>query len=563
MTELSRSYVHGAGTEPLIGESIGQFFERTAAARPDRDALVARHQEIRWTWRELRERVDACAAGLIDTGLEPGDRVAIWAQNRAEWLVAQLATAKAGLVLVNVNPAARTGELQAYLDLVGARALILQDRFKSSDYIAMIRELAPELDDAEPGSLRCSAIPSLEIVVRLGEGRTAGMLHFDDVLERASDAARRRVEEIGAAIQFDDPVDIQFSSATGDVPAGATLTHHNILNNGASIGRALRLGEADRVCIPVPLFHCFGMVMGNMACLAHGATIVYPGDAFDPEATLATIAAERCTACYGVPAMFIGMLEHETFGDHDLSSLRTGVMGGAPCPIETMQQVVRDMHMEEVTIAYGMTETSPVSFMCDINDSVERRVSSVGTVRAHVEAKIVDSDGHVVPRDTPGELCIRGYNVMLGYWNDPARTEQVIDRAGWMHTGDLAKLDAHGYCNIVGGVKDTVIRGGENITPAEVESFLAEHEAVAEVIVVGVPDRRMGEELCACVRLEAGHALDAETLRAFCKEKIAHYKIPRYVRIYESFPGSSGRALRYMLREESKAELGLEDAETA
>lgn len=562
MTELERSYVHGVGTASLIGEPIGRFFDRTAASRPDGDALVARHQGVRWTWRTLRERVDAFAAGLLDTGLTPGDRVAIWVQNRAEWTVAQFATAKAGLILVNINPAARTGELQEQLNTVGARALILQDSFKSSDYIAMIRELAPELSGSAPGRLQCRAVPSLEVVIRLGEGRTDGMLHFDDVLGRAADAARERLDEIGREIRFDDPVNIQFSSATGERPAGATLTHHNILNNGYFIGGTLRLGESDRICIPVPLFHCFGMVMGNMACLAHGATMVYPEDAFDPEATLAAIAEERCTACYGVPAMFIGMLEHERFDDYDLSSLRTGVMGGAPCPIETMQQVVRDMHMQEVTIAYGMTETSPVSFMCDIDDSIERRVSTVGTVRPYVEAKIIDARGRIVPVDTPGELCIRGYNVMRGYWEDPDYTDRVIDRAGWMHTGDLAKLDAAGYCNIVGEVKDTIIRGGENVSPSEVESFLAGHDAVAEAIVVGVPDRRMGEELCACVRLEPGHALDADDLRAFCRDRIAHYKIPRYVRTYQAFPDSSGRALRYLLREESLADLGLAEAET-
>ena len=427
----------------------------------------------------------------------------------------------------------------------------------------MMRELVPELDGARPGALRSQAIPSLANVIHLGDEPVAGMLRFDELSGLASESDHRRLDEIAGIIQFDDPVDIQFSSATGARPAGATLTHHNILNNGIVIGRTLRLGESDRVCIPVPLFHCFGMVMGNMACLAHGATMIYPDDAFDPGTTLATIAEERCTACYGVPAMFIGMLEHEEFAGHDLSSLRTGVMGGAPCPIETMNQVVRDMHMEEVTIAYGMTETSPVSFMCDIDDSIERRVSTVGTIRAHTEAKIVDADGRVVPRDTPGELCVRGYNVMLGYWDDPGRTGEVIDRAGWMHTGDLAKLDADGYCNIVGGVKDTVIRGGENISPAEVEEFLLQHQGVAEVVVVGVPDRRLGEELCACVRPESGHELDPEELRAFCRDRIAHYKIPRYVRIYAGFPGSTGRALRYMLREESKADLGLEDPETA
>jgi len=563
MSDASLSYVHGLGRAPLIGEPIGRFFDRTVATRPNGDALIARHQGIRWTWTELRARVDAMAAGLVETGLKRGDRVAIWAQNRAEWLVTQFACAKAGLVLVNINPAARPGELRDYLNVVGARALVLQDRFKTSDYIAMAQEVLPELTHSRPGALHSAAIPSLECVIRLGDGRTDGMFHFDDVLELGSDEAHARLAAIGAQIQFDEPCNIQFSSATGDVPAGATLSHHNILNNGFTVGETLHLGQADRVCIPVPLFHCFGMVMGNMACLAHGATIVYPDDTFAPDTTLSAIAEERCSACYGVPAMFIGMLEHEDFARYDLSGLRTGVMAGAPCPIETMRQVVSDMHMEQVTIAYGMTETSPVSFMCDIDDSVERRVSTVGTIRPYVEAKVIDADGQIVPRDTPGELCVRGYNVMLGYWGDDARTNEVIDLAGWMHTGDLARLDAEGYCNIVGGVKDVVIRGGENISPAEVEAFLADHEAIAEVIVVGVPDPRMGEELCACVRLEPGHSLDTDGLRAFCKDRISHYKIPRYLRIYDRFPGSSGRALRYMLREESVADLGLEEAGSA
>jgi fatty-acyl-CoA synthase len=558
MTELVSSYVHGIGTEPLVGESIGSFFRRTAAARGDADALVASQQGIRWSWSEFAERVDRFAAGLLALGLVPGDRVAIWAQNRAEWTVAQFATARAGLILVNINPAARTAELQESLRLVGARALILQDHFKSSDYIAMARELMPELDEARPGGLASAAIPSLELVIRLGRETTPGMLRFDDVLERSTPTAREHLESVAAEVDFGDPANIQFSSATGEYPAGATLTHHNLLNNALTVARTLRLAAHDRVCIPVPLFHSFGMVIGNLACLASGATMVYPADAFDARATLAAIAGERCTACYGVPAMFIGMLEHEDFASFDLSSLRTGVMAGAPCPIETMRQVVRDMHMEQVTIAYGMTESSPVSFMSDIDDPLERRVATVGTIRAHVEAKVIDAEGRVVAPGTPGELCVRGYNVMRGYWNDPDYTARVIDAGGWLHTGDLAQLDAAGYCSIVGGVKDTIIRGGENISPAEVEDFLARHEAIGQVLVVGVPDQRMGEELCACVVPASGQVIDADELRAFCRERIAHHKIPRYVRIYERFPSSGGRALRYLLREESVAALGLE-----
>jgi fatty-acyl-CoA synthase len=558
MSKLTRSYVHGAGATPLVGDTVGQCLDRAAAAHGEREALVAPRQGIRWTWRELREQVDGFAAGLLALGLVPGDRIAIWAQNRAEWLVAQLAAAKAGLILVNINPAARKAELQQSLNRVDARALIVQDAFKTSDYLAMLRELVPELARCEPGALRCEALPSLQWVIHLGGADEPGMLRFDSVSARADDGHSRQLAGIAAAVQFDDPVNIQFSSAAGR-PAGATLSHHNIVNNGLVVGRTLRLTEADRVCIPVPLFHCFGMVIGNMACLTHGSTMVYPGEAFDPAQTLAAIATERCTAAYGVPAMFIAMLDQENFASHDLSSLRTGVMAGAPCPVDTMRQVMRDMHMDEVTIAYGMTETSPVTFMSDVDDPVERRVSTVGTIRAHTEVKIIDAEGRIVPPGTPGELCTRGYNVMLGYWDDPELTARVIDRAGWMHTGDLATLDEDGYASIVGGLKDMVIRGGENIYLSEVEEFLRGHPAIAEVVVVGVPDRRLGEELCACVRPVPGETVDAERLRDFCAGEIAHYKIPRYVRCMERFPASSGAALRFLLRQQSMTELGITD----
>ncbi|MQM39186.1 3-[(3aS,4S,7aS)-7a-methyl-1,5-dioxo-octahydro-1H-inden-4-yl]propanoyl:CoA ligase [wastewater metagenome] len=565
MTPLSRSYVHGASEQPLNGETVGRCFDRVVDEHGSREALVCRAEDIRWTWRELAARVDDFAAGLLALGLERGDRIAVWAQNRSEWVITQFAAAKAGLVLVNINPAARQGELREYLNQVGARALVVQDRFKTSDYLAMLADLLPELTAAQPGRLRAQAVPSLEIVVRLGEteGSGLGMLRFDEVLRQANDAARRRLTEAAEEIDFDDPVNIQFSSASGGKPAGATLTHHNIVNNGYFIGETLRLTSEDRICVPVPLFHCFGMVMGNMACLTHGSTIVYPGESFDPEQALATVAAERCSGLYGVPAMFIAMLEHENFADYDLGSLRTGIMAGAPCPIETMRQVVADMHMEQVTIAYGMTETSPVSFMSDVDDALERRVSTVGTIRPHTEVKIVDAAGRIVPAGEVGELCVRGYNVMRGYWGEPERTAQVIDAGGWMHTGDLAKLDADGYCNIVGGVKNVVIRGGENVYPVEIEEFLAKQPGVAEAVVFGVPDQRLGEEVCACVRLQEGASLDEASLRERCRGEIAHYKVPRYFRFFESFPASSGGALKFMLREKVIAELGLEAPQTA
>jgi fatty-acyl-CoA synthase len=553
------SYVHGASRQPLLGETVGAFFEQTVQAYSEREALVCPDQGVRWTWRQLGEQVDAVAAGLLACGLKPGERLAIWAQNRSEWTVTQFAAAKAGLILVNINPAARKDELQQQLNQVGAAGLIVQDRFKTSDYLAMLSDLIPELAASEPGRLQCEAVPTLRLLVHLSEDAVPGMLTFAGLARQGSEQHRQQLQEIAPTIDFDDPVNIQFSSATGGKPAAATLTHHNILNNGFFIGETLRLSPADRICIPVPLFHCFGMVMGNMACLTHGSTMVYPGEAFDPAQTLQTIAAERCTGVYGVPAMFIGMLEHESFGSHDLGSLRTGIMAGAPCPVETMRQVIRDMHMEQVVIAYGMTESSPVSFMSDVDDPVERRVSTVGTIRPHVEVKIIDDQGRIVPRGQAGELCVRGYSVMRGYWGDASRTAQVIDPQGWLHTGDLAKLDADGYCSIVGGIKDMVIRGGENVFPVEVEEFLLRHPAVAEAVVVGVPDPRLGEELFACIRLADGSELTEAELRAFCKDQIAHYKIPRYIRFYEQLPASTGRALKFMLREQAMAELGLEE----
>lgn len=559
MGKLTRSYVHGIGDRPLIGETVGGYLERIAAEQPESPALVDRQQGVRWSWQQLNTVVDDYAAALLAMGLDPGDRIAIWAQNRSEWTITQFAAARAGLILVNLNPAARTHEALEQLQLVSPRALVVQDTFKTSDYIAMVREMLPELTESEPGPLRSEALPELEWVIRLGDQHSAGMLRFSDLPARADDAARDRLRQVTDEVQFDAPVNIQFSNATGGKAAGATLTHHNILNNGHIVGQTLRLGHEDRICIPVPLFHCFGMVMGNMACLAHGSTMVYPEEAFDPLATLQTIHDERCTGVYGVPAMFSAMLDHEQFRRFDLASLRTGIMAGAPCPIETMRRVIDEMNMHQVVIGYGMTETSPVSFMSRVDDDVELRVSTVGRICPHTEAKVIDSDGRLVPPDTTGELCTRGYNVMRGYWENPALTDQVIDAAGWMHTGDLARLDPDGYCRIVGGIKDVVIRGGENIYPAEVEEFLTEHPAIAEAVVVGVPDERMGEEACACIRLEQGQTLDADAVRGFCREAIAHYKVPKYIRFYERFPGSTGGALKFMLRTESLKALGLQD----
>jgi len=558
------SYVHGAATQPLIGQTIGRFFDAVCAEHAVRDALIVRHQQVRLTYGQLKERVDALACGLLRLGLQPGDRIGLWSQNNLEWVLTQFATAKAGLILVNVNPAYRRHELEYALGKSGCRALILAPQFKSSRYLDILASVVPELIDMEPGELQAAVLPCLQWVIRLGEERTAGMLNFGDLMIAPDAQELAALQTIGASLQFDDAINIQFTSGTTGSPKGATLSHHNILNNGFFIGEALKLTCADRVCIPVPLYHCFGMVLGNLACLTHGATMVYPAEAFDPAACLATVAQERCTALYGVPTMFIAMFDNPDFGTFDLTSLRTGIMAGSPCPVEVMRRVVEQMHMREVTIAYGMTETSPVSFQSSTDDPIERRVSTVGRIHPHCEVKIVDEEGRIVPRGVAGELCTRGYSVMLGYWGDEARTAEVLDSNGWMHTGDMGMLDEQGYCNIVGRIKDMVIRGGENIYPREIEEFLYQHPAIRDVQIVGVPDRKYGEELCAWIILREGVTLDESGVRAFCEGQIAHYKIPRYVRFVETFPLTvTGKVQKYLIREQMKRELGLQEEQTA
>ena len=479
-------------------------------------------------------------------------------------MIAQFATAKAGIILVNINPAYRLSELDYALNKVGCRALITATAFKSSDYVGMINALAPELAASAPGKLNAERLPKLEIVVQIGGPKAAGMFAFDHVLRMGGAAQRARLSELARSLQFDDPINIQFTSGTTGAPKGATLTHHNILNNGFFIGETMRYTDQDRVCIPVPLYHCFGMVIGNLACITHGSAMVFPGEGFDPLATLQTVAEERCTSLYGVPTMFIAELEHPQFSSFDLSSLRTGVMAGAPCPTEIMRRCVDLMHLSDITIAYGMTETSPVSTQTSVDDPLDRRVSSVGRVHPHLEVKIIDTDGRIVPRGTAGELCTRGYSVMRGYWDDPERTAQAIDAAKWMHTGDLATIDADGYCNIVGRIKDLVIRGGENVYPREIEEFLYRHPKIQDVQVFGVPDERYGEELCAWVKLRAGESLTVEEVKAFCQGQIAHYKIPRHVRFVEEFPMTvTGKMQKFLMREQMVAELGLHAAATA
>ncbi|MFC5461759.1 AMP-binding protein [Massilia niabensis] len=556
--QQSLSYVHGAHDVPLIGQTIGPFLSGIAQRFGDNEALVVPHQGVRWTYKEFDERVSRLAVGLLALGLRPGDRIGIWSQNCAEWVLVQFATARAGLVMVNINPAYRRSELEYVLDKVQCAALILAPAFKSSDYIAILEDVVPEIRDSAPSRLQSPRLPHLKHVIRLGADRTPGMLNFDDVSVPPGDVQLAHLAEIEAALQFDEPVNIQFTSGTTGAPKGATLTHHNILNNGFFVGEAMKLTSTDKLCIPVPLYHCFGMVLGNLACVTHGATMVFPGESFEPKAVLETVQAERCTGLHGVPTMFITLLDHPDFGNYDLSTLRTGIMAGSPCPAEVMSRVIGKMHLAEITIAYGMTETSPVSFQSSVDDPVHLRVSTIGRVHPHLEVKIVDADGKIVPRGVKGELLTRGYSVMLGYWGDEEKTREAIDAARWMHTGDLAVIDEQGFAAIVGRAKDMVIRGGENIYPREIEEFLYRHPKVLDVQCVGVPDPKYGEELCACIVLRPGMAANEDEIREFCKGQIAHYKIPRHIRFVTGFPMTvTGKIQKYLLRQQVTTELGL------
>jgi fatty-acyl-CoA synthase len=559
MGKLIQSYVHGASAVPLIGDTIGVHFDRAVARWPESEALVVRHQEIRWTYRELQRQVNAFAAGLIALGLEPGDRVGIWSPNNAEWVVTQFATAKAGIILVNINPAYRVAELEYALNKAGCKVLITASAFKSTNYIAMLLKLAPELESYRPGDLHAARLPALRTIISLADTPLPGIVRFADVAAIAEPVHWQRLADLSSMLQFDDPINIQFTSGTTGFPKGATLTHHNILNNGFFVGEAMRLTSHDRLCIPVPLYHCFGMVLGNLACITHGSAMIYPSEVFDPLAVMETVATEHCTALHGVPTMFIAILDHPAFSRFDFSSLRTGIMAGAPCPVEVMKRVNEAMHMEQITIAYGMTETSPVSFQSSVGDSPERRVSTVGHVHPHIEVKIVDAAGQIVPPGSPGELLTRGYSVMRGYWNDPEHTAEAIDAAGWMHTGDLATLDEDGYGNIVGRIKDMVIRGGENVYPREIEEFLYQHPKIQDVQVIGVPDAHYGEEICAWIRLRESVTATPEEILNFCRGQIAHYKIPRYIKFVDKFPMTvTGKVQKFAMREQMIVELGLQ-----
>ncbi|AMX02013.1 AMP-binding protein [Microbulbifer thermotolerans] len=560
MTDTLLSYTRGNSNLPLINMTIGDKFDQIAGDFPDNEALVVRHQGIRWTYREFRQQVDICARALLAVGINKGDRVGIWSPNCAEWVTLQLATAKIGAILVNINPSYRLHELEYALNHSQTRMLVLAERFKSSSYTEMLYELAPELRASPRGKLSAAKLPHLQIVANLSEGKHDGMWRWNDLLEEAEKVGAKHLQAVQQSLHFRDPINIQYTSGTTGFPKGATLSHHNILNNGYFVAESIKLTERDRLVIPVPLYHCFGMVMGNLGCLTHGATIIYPGEGFDPGAVLETVAEERATALYGVPTMFIAELEHPNFASYDLSSLRTGIMAGSICPAEVMKAVNHKMHMREVQIAYGMTETSPVSTQTAADDPFDKRVTTVGRTQPHLESKIIDpASGETLPRGAIGELCTRGYSVMLGYWNNDEATRAAIDDDGWMHTGDLATMDEDGYIQIAGRIKDMVIRGGENIYPKEVEEFLFTHPAIADVQVTGVPDKKYGEELVAWVQLRTdADAVSAEELREFCKGKITHFKIPRYFKFTDSFPMTvTGKIQKFKMREISIAELGL------
>ena len=552
----AESYARGATEPALIEQTIGDFFDAMVARQPDALALVSRHEGQRFSYRELQVESNRLASALLKTGLVPGDRVGIWSHNNVAWVLMQIATAKAGLVLVNINPAYRTSEVEYALNKVGCKALVTMPRFKTSDYLGMLREL---------GAKKLPQLQAIYWIDAPGQGAAeAGMTRFSTLLEHG-DPLDARVAEVQQGLQATDPINIQFTSGTTGFPKGATLTHRNILNNGFFIGECMQLTPADKLCIPVPMYHCFGMVLGNLACLTHGSAIVYPNDGFDALTVLETVQAERCTGLHGVPTMFIAELDHPRFAEFDLGSLRTGIMAGTACPIEVMKRVVEQMHLSQITIAYGMTETSPVSCQSSTTTPLDKRVTTVGTVQPHIEIKIVDPEtGATVPRGQSGEFCTRGYSVMHGYWDDEPRTREAIDTDGWMHTGDLAVMDAEGYVNIVGRIKDLVIRGGENIYPREIEEFLYRHPKVQDVQVVGLPDKRYGEELCAWIITKPGQTVTADEIRDFCKGQIAHYKVPKYIQFVDAFPMTvTGKIQKFKIRDEMKIQLGLDEEKTA
>lgn len=550
------SYVHGTSSEQLLSCTVAELLSRAARDHPRHDALIVPLQNIRWSYQALQEEVERFAAGFAALGLKPGERVGIWAPNCWEWVVTQFASARAGLILVNINPAYRLSELSYALETTGCSALIATPRFKTSNYVEMLTELIPEIGSDDSGKMVSSKFPDLRTFVLLGGGDAAGFIRFNTIPDLATSSHWQQVENLQQQLQFDDPINIQFTSGTTGTPKAATLTHHNIVNNAYFVGLQMKLTEADRMCIPVPMYHCFGMVLGTLCSVAHAAVMVFSSEGFDAKAAIDTVEKERCTILHGVPTMFIAELEVADFKERDLICLRSGIMAGAPCPVELMHRVMDEMHLEEITIAYGMTETGPVSFQTSVDDPVERRVTTVGRVLPHIEIKIVDDRGQVVPRGTPGELLTRGYCVMPYYWNDPKRTNKAIDSAHWIASGDIAVIDDDSYCQIVGRLKDMLIRGGENIFPREIEEYLYQHPAVEQAEIIGVPDKKYGEQVCAWIKLRQGASASADDIRDFCKGKIAHFKVPYYVKFVDAFPMTvTGKVQKYLMREQMIDEL--------
>lgn len=558
MKQQRLSYVSGTSSQPLLGMTIGEKFDQACAQYAEQEAIVSAHQNRRLSYKALQDEVNAFACSLLKLGLKKGDRLAIWSPNCVEWTVTQFAAAKAGIILVNLNTAYKSHELEYVLNKVACKGLVIAAQFKTTDYQELLSKIAPELAFSTDKVLHSARLPHLKYVIKIDEQQHSGMHRFSDLVEQPTPQQLEQLHALAQHLQFDETINIQFTSGTTGNPKGTMLTHHNILNNGYFVGEGIGLTPQDRVCISVPLFHCFGMVMGNLACITHGSTMVYPAAVFNPLESLKTIHQEKCTAAYGVPTMFIAMLEHEQFTQFDLSSLRTGIMAGSPCPREIMQRVIDRMHMSDITICYGMTETSPVSVQSYIDDSIDKRVSTVGHVHPHLEVKIVDLEGEIVQQGVLGELCVRGYSVMAGYWDEPEKTKEVIDAAGWMHTGDIAEMDQDGFIKIKGRIKDVVIRGGENLFPKEIEDFLYTHPDISDVQVIGLPDSRYGEELCACIILHEHHQCDEDSIRHFCKEHISHNKVPRYVKFFAEFPmTASGKAQKFKLQEIMRAELNL------
>jgi fatty-acyl-CoA synthase len=555
---MKKSYFEGASSPALLSETIGRYFDRIAGEYPDQPALVVRHQDIRWNWSEFLREVEKLATGLLAIGVEQGERVGIWAPNCFEWCLTQFATAKIGAILVCVNPAYRVFELEYALNKSSCKVIVVAEKFKSSHYLEMMQRLAPELQSCPPGQLKSDKLPALEIVIRMGEDSTPGMFNFGDVCGRGGTNEYRRLTEINSSLSAHEVINIQFTSGTTGNPKGASLTHHNILNNANQVAAGMKLTYEDRLCIPVPMYHCFGMVLGMLACVTRGAAAVFPADAFEPKVVLETVEQEGCTALHGVPTMFIAELEHAEFDRFNLSTLRTGIMAGAPCPVEVMKKVISQMNMSEVLIAYGQTECSPVNHMTLVDDPLEKRVETVGRAGPHLEVKIVGEDRAVVPIGVPGDICTRGYAVMKGYWEDPQRTRETVDQEGWLHSGDLGVMDEQGYVQVVGRLKDMIIRGGENIYPREIEEFLFTHPKIQDAAVVGIYDEKYGEEICVWVKLKEQQELSEEEIRSYCKDHIAYFKVPRYIRIVDEFPMTvTGKIQKFKIREQTEKDFGI------